>query len=149
MTALNAHPPPKTAPFWLRAAAILGLAWNLFGVYQYIGTFTAAGQAAMTAGMTPEQAQLYLGLPAWISVVFAIGVFTGLAGSLALALRRRMALPMFVVSLIAYVLLFAGDLYHGVFAAIPVQLAILAAVVLIAAGLLWITRIGALYGFLR
>jgi hypothetical protein len=126
----------RSAPAWLWAAGAVGTAWNVYGLYQYVGTFTPSGQAAMTAGMSAAQAELYLSLPAWISVVFAIGVFGGLAGSIALLLRRRIALPIFAASLAGYVLLFAGDTYYGVFEAIPSQLAILAVVVLIAAALL-------------
>jgi len=90
----------------------------------------------MAAGMTQAQAEVYLALPAWISVVFAIGVLGGLLGSVALALRRRVAKPIFAASLVGYLLLFAGDTYHGVFAAIPSQLAILGVVVTVAA-VLW------------
>jgi hypothetical protein len=43
-------------------------------------------------------------------------------------------------SFVGYGLLFAGDVYHGVFAAIPSQLVILAVVVLIAAALSWASR---------
>lgn len=127
-------------PIWLWAASVLGVLWNLYGAFQYAGTFTAAGQAAMTAGMTATQAALYLSLPAWISVVFAIGVFGGLAGSILLALRRNLARPVLAGSFVAYGLLFAGDAWHGVFAAIPSQLAVLAVVVLIAAALFRVSQ---------
>lgn len=149
MQTLTLEPTPSRAPAWLWAVALLGGLWNVYGVYQFAGTFTPAGPAAMTAGMTPAQAEIYLGLPAWISVVFAVGVFGGLVGSIALALRRRIAVPVFAASLAGYVLLFAGDAWYGVFAAIPSQLAILAVVVLIAAALFWISRLAARRGFLR
>jgi hypothetical protein len=149
MQTLTLEPTPSRVPAWLWAVALLGGLWNVYGVYQFAGTFTPAGQAAMTAGMTPAQAEIYLGLPAWISVVFAVGVFGGLAGSFALALRRRFAVPVFAASLAGYVMLFAGDVWYGVFAAIPSQLAILAVVVLIAAALFWISRLAVRRGFLR
>lgn len=136
-------------PRWLSAAAVLGIAWNVYGVYQFAGTFTPAGQAAMTAGMTSAQAAVYLSLPGWIGLVFAIGVFGGLAGSFALALRRRIAQPVFVASLLGYALLFAGDASHGVFAAVPSQLAILAFVVLVAVALVWAARFADQRGLLR
>jgi hypothetical protein len=137
------------APHGLMAAAVLGVLWNLYGVVQFAGSFTPAGQAAMTAGMTPAQAAVYLALPGWVSAVFAVGVFGGLAGSIALALRRRVAVPVLWASLVGYALLFAADAYHGVFAAIPAQLAVLALVVLIAAALLWAARRAAQRGLLR
>lgn len=69
-------------PSWLWAASVIGVLWNTYGAYQYVGTFTPAGQAAMTAGMTASQAALYLSLPGWISVVFALGVFAAVPSQL-------------------------------------------------------------------
>lgn len=148
MTTLRAQTMQPHTPAWLWVTASLGLLWNAYGIYQFIGTFTEAGQAAMTAGMTKSQADLYLSLPNWISLVFAIGVFGGMFGSIALALRRKISLPIFAVSLVGYCLLFAGDIYYGVFAAIPSQLAILAMVVIIAAALLAASRIAVKRGLL-
>ena len=125
--------PPR--PSWLLGASVAGVLWNLYGIYQFAGTLTPAGQAAMTAGMTGEQARVYLSLPGWITLVFALGVFGGLAGSLGLALRRRWARAVLAASFGGYVLLFLGDAGYGVFTALPSQLGILALVVLIAAGL--------------
>jgi hypothetical protein len=147
--ALTVESATSRMPPWLWTTSILGILWNIVGLYQYAGTFTSAGRAAMTAGMTSDQAVLYLTLPSWISVVFAVGVFSGLAGSILLALRRRPARPVLAASFVGYGLLFAGDTYYGVFAAIPKQLAILAIVMLIAAALLWTSRLAAARGLLR
>ncbi len=132
----NGRSAPTPFPAWLRATAVAGLAWNLYGLYQFSLAFTSAGRAAIAAGLTPEQAQLYFGLPGWISGAFAVGVFGGLLGSAALWGRRRWALPVFGMSVAGYALLFAGDVYHGVFAAMPQQLVILAFVVAVAGALL-------------
>ena len=35
-------------PIWLWAAAALGIIWNVYGLYQFAGSFTPSGQAAMT-----------------------------------------------------------------------------------------------------
>ncbi len=148
MQTLTLESTASRAPGWLWAAAALGVLWNLYGVVQFAGTFTPAGQAAMTAGMTAAQAALYLSLPGWIGVAFAIGVFGGLAGAILLALRRRAARPVLAASLLGYGLLFAGDAYHGVFAAIPAQLAILAIVVVIAAALSGVAEVAARRGLL-
>ncbi len=149
MQTLTLDSPASRVPAWLWAAAALGVVWNLYGVVQFAGTFTPAGQAAMTAGMTGSQAALYLSLPGWISGVFAVGVFGGLAGALLLALRRRAARPVLAASLLGYGLLFAGDAYHGVFAAIPAQLAILAMVVVIAAALSGVAEVASRRGLLN
>lgn len=130
-------------PVWLLPVAILGIAWNLFGLWQYAGSFSQTPDTLMAAGMTAEQAAVYLALPAWVTFAFGIGVIGGLVGSVLLFLRRSMAVPVFAASLAGYIVLFAADWAYGVFASIPAQLGILAMVVLIAAALLgtaWMAR---------
>lgn len=138
----------KTTPVWLITVAILGLVWNAYGVYQFVGSLSQTSAKLMTAGMTAEQAELYLSLPIWITLVFAVGVFAGAAGSIALFLRKAVALPIFAISLIGYLLLFAGDVYYGVFNSIPEQLAILGLVVAIAVLLLGVTRFAKVRGLI-
>ncbi len=147
MTALALQARGNRAPAWFWGMAGFGVLWNLYGIFQFIGTLTPAGRSAMAAGMTAAQAQIYFSLPAWMTVVFAIGVFGGLLGSLALALRRTAAVPVLAASLVGYVALFSGDVHFGVFDAMPGQLAILAFVVVVAAALLataWVARSRAL-----
>ena len=147
MTALTLDARGKRVPAWFWGMAGFGVLWNLYGIYQFIGTLTPAGRSAMAAGMTAAQAQIYFSLPAWMTAVFAIGVLGGLLGSLALAARRAAALPALSVSLGGYIALFSGDVYFGVLDAMPGQLAILAFVVVVAVALLataWAARSRAL-----
>lgn len=121
--------------FW--SIAIFGLVWNIFGVFQFVNSFAGSTAGLMSKGMTSEQANLYFNLPSWMTVAFAVGVFGGVAGSILLLLRSRYAFPIFAVSLLAYLVLFAGDITEGVFAAFgSSQVAILTFVVLVAAVLL-------------
>jgi hypothetical protein len=120
-----------------RIAGILGVAWNLFGIVQFVRTVTASREALISGGMTPVQAEIYAGLPFWMDAAFAIGVFGGLAGSVLLVVGHRAAVPVLAVSLVAYLVLYAGDIALGVFAAFGTpQVAILTTVVAIAAALL-------------
>jgi len=137
MQTVLAGPTASRTPTWIRIAALLGILWNAFGVYQLGHSFTQAGRAAMTSGMTSTQAQAYLSLPGWISAVFAIGACAGLLGTIALAMNRRIALPVLVASWTGYALLFIGDTCHGVFNGSPGQLVTLVFVVLVAAAMLW------------
>ena len=125
--------------FWIISS--LGLLWNLYGVYQYIGTLRSTPESLQAMGMTAEQAQLYSSLPVWMTLAFAIGVFGGVAGCVALLLRRRVATPIFAVSLAGYIVLYIGDITEGVFAALGMsQVIVLTVVVIIAAGLLWFSK---------
>jgi len=147
MTTLTLDARGHRAPAWFWATAGFGVLWNLYGIYQFVGTLTPAGRAAMAAGMTAAQQQTYFSLPAWMTAVFAIGVFGGLLGALALAARRTAAVPVLAASLVGYTALFSGDVYFGVFEAMPGQLAILTFVVVVAVALLataWAARSRAL-----
>lgn len=134
---MTTHPRPA----WITPVALLALAWNAFGAVQFARTALADAATLAAAGMTPDQAALMAGLPLWMDAAFAIGVGGGLAGAALLLLRRRAAAPVLAASLAAYVVLFAGDVAHGVFAAFGApQVAILSLVVAIAAGLHFAAR---------
>jgi hypothetical protein len=131
----------KKPPFWFWVAAGLGLAWNVFGIYQFVGSVFGSQADLMARGMTASQAAAYAAIPLWMNLAFAIGVFGGLLGSVLLMLRNRVATPVFAASLAGYVVLYIGDITEGIFAVMgPPQVVVLTAVVLIAAALLWSSR---------
>jgi len=87
---------PNTA-FWI--VAVLALLWNLFGLLQLL-SMTVLADAAM-AEMPAEVVDIVRGLPSWYNYVFALAVFPALLASLLLLFRRRLAIPLFGLSLIA------------------------------------------------
>ncbi|WP_100803814.1 hypothetical protein [Ulvibacter sp. MAR_2010_11] len=96
--------------YWI--IAVIALIWNIRGVFQYLSTTLLKDE--MMEAMTEEQIALMSGLPMWHSIVFAIAVFAGLLGCLLLLLRKKLAVPLFFVSLIAILIqmgywLFATD----------------------------------------
>jgi len=123
-------------PMWVWLFVGLGIAWNLFGIVQLYDFVTQTQTSLMMKGMSPKAADLYYGLPIWMKLVFAIGSFGGLIGSLMLAARNRAAVTVFAASLAGYVALFAGDVAYGVFDAIPGQMGVLLVVVGVAVVLL-------------
>lgn len=137
-------------PVLIRAVAAMGAAWNVFGVIQFWGQVSATPAMLMAKGMTAAQATLYAGLPGWMTIVFAIGVFGGLAGSFLLLAGRRLATTLFGMSLVGYVALYIGDITEGVFAAFGTpQIIILTIVVAIAVGLLVLSLHANRRGWLR
>ena len=81
-------------PAWLRIVALLGLLWNLFGVYQYlvtVGVFPGADEAAVAA------------MPTWVTAAFAIAVFGGALGCLGLLMLRGWSRLVLLVSLLAVI----------------------------------------------
>lgn len=81
------------APAWLRIVAALGLLWNLIGVYFYLMAVGVLG------GGDPNMSAA--AMPPWVTGAFAIAVFGGALGCLLLAMLKRMATLLLVLSLLA------------------------------------------------
>jgi len=85
-------------PVWFWIISIVGLIWNILGVVAYLG------QAYMTdeqLALLPEADQnWYSNVPAWVTAAFAIAVFAGTLGCIALLLRKKWAVPLFMLSLL-------------------------------------------------
>lgn len=89
-------------PFWFWIIAIIGIIWNGLGVNQYLH------QAYKTNGLKemyldPKILDMVLSTPSWVMAAFATAVFCGLLGSLLLSLRKKWALPLFIISLIGII----------------------------------------------
>ncbi|NBN79309.1 hypothetical protein GWI72_13615 [Microvirga tunisiensis] len=137
MSDASAFPLASRPRLWTRATALGGIAWNLFGAIQLVGSVTATRDSLMASGLTADQATVMTGYPAWMTLAFAAGVTGGLAGSVLLLLRRPEAAGVLALSLAGYVGLWIGDAIHGVFAEMGApQIIILSLVVAIAGALL-------------
>ncbi|WP_417785027.1 hypothetical protein [Tenacibaculum sp.] len=96
-----------TTLFWIIGVA--ALVWNGLGVMSYIG------QAYMTdevrAALPEAERALYENIPTWVTAAFAIAVFGGLIGSAFLLMRKKLARPMFLLSLIAIIVQMSYNLF--------------------------------------
>lgn len=96
-----------TTLFWIIGVA--ALVWNGLGVMSYIG------QAYMTdevkAALPEAERALYENVPTWVTAAFAIAVFGGLLGSAFLLMRKKLARPMFLLSLIAIIAQMSYNLF--------------------------------------
>lgn len=95
----------RTATPWhLWVVGIVGVLWNGFGATDY--TMTQMGNRAWLTGQGLTEAQTDAMLaymdtyPVWGDALWAFGVWGGLLGSLLLLLRRRWAVPAFLISLV-------------------------------------------------
>ncbi len=94
---LQARPP---AWFWIVAG--LGLAWNLLGVVVFVMQMTLTPQAL--AELSEAERQLMQATPMWVNIVYAVAVFGGALGCLALLIRKSWAVSLLVISLLAVLL---------------------------------------------
>lgn len=85
-------------PVWFWVVSVLALLWNLMGVMNYLAQ--AFMKEAIKAEMTPEQVTLLENTPAWVTAAFAIAVWGGAIGCIALLLRKKWAISTLVISLI-------------------------------------------------
>jgi hypothetical protein len=129
-------------PAWFWVAAGLGLLWNVFGVVQFVQSIMSTKESLMTMGMTEAQAEIMKNYPLWMTVSFAVGTVGGTIANVFLLLRKKIATQIFAMSLVGYIVLYIGDITEGVFEALGMtQVIILTCVVVIAAGLLWMSKI--------
>ena len=85
-----------TAIFWI--ISVIALLWNIMGVIAYLGQAYITPEAL---ALLPEAEQAwYTNVPAWVTAAFAIAVFAGTLGCIALLLPKKWASILFVVSLI-------------------------------------------------
>lgn len=89
----------KKAPIWYWIVVILALLWNTMGIVAYIGQAYMSDE--VLAQMSETDQQMYTNLPAWYTAAFAIAVFAGTLGCLALVLRKKWAYTILLISLIA------------------------------------------------
>ena len=86
-------------PVWYWIVTILALLWNAMGVVAYIGQANMSDE--VLAQMSETDQQMYANLPVWYTAAFAIAVFAGTLGCLALVLRKKWAYVILLISLIA------------------------------------------------
>ncbi|MFT4834969.1 MAG: hypothetical protein ACJAVY_002583 [Marinoscillum sp.] len=86
------------APTWYWIVSAIALIWNGLGVMAYITQVMMTPEAL---AILPEaERALYNDFPAWYTGAFAIAVFGGALGSLALLLRKASAYLLFIISFI-------------------------------------------------
>jgi hypothetical protein len=84
-------------PVHLWVVGILALLWNSFGAFDYVATQM---ELPSYVGQFTEQQRAYFdSFPAWFVAVWALGVWSAFAGSIALLLAQRWAVGAFALSI--------------------------------------------------
>jgi hypothetical protein len=96
-------------PRWYWIAAGLALVWTLFGLLSLI-TDPMTSEAALEQ-MSDAHRELFEARPMWLFGIYAIAIFSGLAGAIGLLLRHSWAVWAFVVSVVAIVVQFVYVLF--------------------------------------
>lgn len=88
-------------PRHLWVVGILALLWNLMGAVDYVMTETK--NEAYMGQFTPEQLEFFCGFPAWLVAFWAVAVWGGVLAAILLLMRRKLAVPVLVVSFLCMV----------------------------------------------
>lgn len=94
----------SATPWHLWVVGIVAILWNAYGCYDYVMTNTGGDDYLRSYGMSDEVIAYYHDMPAWMTGVWAVGVWGAMLGAVLLLLRMKWALHVFVVSCAAFVL---------------------------------------------
>ncbi len=84
-------------PIWFWIVSVLALVWNGLGVMAYLGRAFATNE--MIAALPEEQqAEFLIEYPAWYTAAFALAVFCGALGCVALLIKKSWAYILFLIS---------------------------------------------------
>jgi hypothetical protein len=126
--------------FWV--IAVLGLLWNSFGAYLYM--LARLDPEAALAGASPAMRDYVASQPIWANIGYGLGIWGSFLGSVAMVLRSRHAVLLFLVSLLGALVSHVGQAMAGV---IPIGLAVV--IMAVIAFLWWFSRREAAKGTLR
>ena len=88
-------------PVHLWIVGILALLWNMMGAFDYLATQLQLD--FYMSNFSEEQLTYFYSFPAWAISGWAIAVWSALAGSIGLLLRKKWSLYAFVVSLVGMI----------------------------------------------
>ena len=94
--------PTVRRPWHLWLVGVLGTLWNLVGAFDYLATQTE--NESYMSQFTPEQLEYFYGFPTWVVAFWALAVWGGVAGTILLLLRKRVAATVLLVSFVSMVI---------------------------------------------
>lgn len=84
-------------PVWFWIVSLLALIWNGLGVMAYL-TRAYATDEMIASLPEAQQAEFLVEYPTWYTAAFAMAVFAGALGCIALLLRKKIAYSLFILS---------------------------------------------------
>jgi hypothetical protein len=101
--------PTSATPWHLWLVGIAGGLWSAIGVLSFM--LTQLNVEAVMSEFPPEQRAYFESFPLWAVGFWAIGVFGGVIGCVLLLLRKRLAVPVLIASMIGAIVSNVGGLF--------------------------------------
>jgi hypothetical protein len=102
MTETNVSAAKPAWWFWLVCA--VGVVWNGFGAFDFAMSALRGDAYYRASGMTEAMITFFHSYPAWMWIVWFVGTWGALAGTVLMILRSRWAFPVYVASFAAFLL---------------------------------------------
>ena len=136
---------PRPMAGWYMPAAIAALLFMLVAVGGYLMDVTSDPST-----LPLDQRVVVEARPAWAMAAYAIAVWVGLAGALMLLVKRKLAQPLLLVSLIAAIITFPYAVVPGVRDNVTTNdIAVAVMILVITWTIFWFARHSAQRGWLR
>ena len=101
--------PARATPWHLWLVGIAGGLWSSIGVLSFM--LTQLNVEAVMSQFPAEQRAYFESFPLWAVAFWATGVFGGVIGCVLLLLRKRLAVPVLIASLIGAIVSNLGGLF--------------------------------------
>jgi len=121
-------------PVWFWIVSVIAFIWNGLGVDGFLGQ--AYNTERYQSSFTPEQLEIAANAPSWTMRAFAVAVFAGVIGSIALLIRKKWAFSFYLISLIAVIAQMGYFLINGHYDNIGMTISI----IVFAMFLLWFSK---------
>ena len=127
-------------PTWFWVISIIALIWNAMGLFAFLGDVFMSDEklAAMEEGLR----NLYETNPTWSKIAYGFATIGGFLGSLLLVLKKKLAHPVLLLSLLGIVVQMSHSLFIADSTDVygPGAIIMPIMVLLVGIGLVWFAR---------
>ena len=101
----------RETPNWIFVSSTIFIGWNMMGAIFYLNEMFMGPE--MFDSLSSAQQDFFSTRPAWVTASYATAVWVGIVGAFLLLLRKKLALPVFIISLIGAFLQITYNLFIG------------------------------------
>lgn len=131
-------------PVWFWIIAVIALLWNGLGVMAYL-MHAFITDDAIAALPEEQQAEFLIEHPTWYTAAFALAVFCGALGCLALLIRKKWAYVLFIISFVCATVqqVYIITTVEGANPVMPIM------VIVVCAFLVWFSKMSTAKGWIK
>ncbi len=90
-------------PWHLWVVGIIALLWNGMGAMDFV--MTQSNNEAYLSQFSPAERDFFTNIPGWAIVFWGLSIGSGVLGTILLLLRNRLAVPLYWVSFVSFIII--------------------------------------------